>query len=124
MTYEMKTSKGLSVSLDTSMIVVGKNDMFRVNEIAELAGKQTHHWYDNQRTKDLVEQYQLLNPDRGIPILVVKGGYSSEQGTWIHKDLGHSFLMWCFPSYELLVNKILNELFDIEYSYYIGGCYE
>jgi hypothetical protein len=110
--YELTTRSGNKVMLDISMIIVDENNMIKINDICSLAGKETYHWTDNKRTKSLIVQYQELNPDHGIPCTVIQGGDPDKQGTWIHKDLAHSFMMWCFPSYELIVNDILNELFS------------
>lgn len=108
----VETKTGLTILDPTSivaMLEVNEDGFIRVNEVAEAAGKLATDWVRLARTQELIRQYQELNTVMGIPIMVQQGG--TVQGTWVHKDLGHSFLMWCFPKYELWVNKILNNLF-------------
>jgi hypothetical protein len=91
------------------MMIVDENDMIRINGVANAAGKKVSHWLGSKRAEKLQEQ--LKESKVGIPVVAKQGGVEAGGGTWIHKKLGHSFLMWCFPEYELMVNEILDELF-------------
>ncbi len=110
--YKVSTKKnpGIKLDLDLSIVAVNDDGMMRVNEVANLAGKKVNSWVSSARTQKLLSEFINLNGDNSEPIITNNGG--DNVGTWIHKDLAHSFLMWCFPTYELTANKILNELYE------------
>lgn len=70
------------------------------------ATKRTENWLTTQRTKDYIAYVKSVTENTVTPLVVVKkGGNSSEQGTWIHPDLGNAFASWLSVEYEYLVSK-------------------
>lgn len=66
--------------------------------------KKPSHWQENKRTQ---ESIAYLANVTGIPstdlVVVIQGGDPSEQGTWIHPDLGVNFAVWLSVELEFIV---------------------
>ena len=56
--------------------------------MCQAVGKQLGHYLENKTTKEFLKE---LSSDIGIPIselvIVIKGGVSDAQGTWVHPEV-------------------------------------
>ena len=66
--------------------------------------KKPSHWYENKRTQESIAYLESVT---GIPasqlIITIRGGDTSQQGTWIHPKLAISFAMWLSVELEFTV---------------------
>jgi hypothetical protein len=70
------------------------------------AGKLFGHYNALRATQDFLTE---LSSDIGIPIselvVVIKGGNSAQQGTWVHPDVAINLGQWCSPKFAVAVSR-------------------
>lgn len=73
-------------------------------------GKKLGHYLENKTARAFLEE---LSSDIGIPIsglvVVIKGGPSAAQGTWVHPDVAINLGQWCSPKFAVAVSKWVRE---------------
>lgn len=78
--------------------------------MCQAVGKQLGHYLENKTTKEFLKE---LSSDIGIPIselvIVIKGGVSDAQGTWVHPEVAINLGQWCSPKFAVAVAKWVRE---------------
>jgi hypothetical protein len=94
------------------IIPMRKDGYIHATSLCKASNKRLTLWKSNKETFDLINTLSLKV---GIPtsalIEIHKGGNNkTNQGTWIHPDLGIHLAQWCNPSFSLQVSKWVREL--------------
>jgi hypothetical protein len=78
--------------------------------MCKVVGKLFGHYNALKSTQEFLLE---LSSDIGIPIsglvIVIKGGNSYEQGTWVHPDVAMNLGQWCSPKFAVAVAKWVRE---------------
>lgn len=78
--------------------------------MCKVAGKQLGHYLENVSTRAYLQE---LSSDIGIPIseLVqsVRGGFASQQGTWVHPEVAVHLGQWLSPKFAVMVARWVRE---------------
>ncbi|EAX87654.1 hypothetical protein TVAG_209740 [Trichomonas vaginalis G3] len=94
-----------------------KDDMYQMQSIlnALRSTKQAHHWFENQQTKELLEEFPHMFATRGIPRVEIP--YENRQnlpnglrGWYVHRLLVNAVAMWASPRYACYIFMMLDEL--------------
>lgn len=72
--------------------------------------KRPNSWFETNRANLLIE---VVSDHTGLEVsqlyVVVQGGTSLQQGSWIHPDLAIPFASWLSPEFEYMVSKWVQE---------------
>ena len=94
-----------------------KDDMYQMQSIIDACNsrKQIRHWFENQSTKELINEFELQNSKVGI--LPVAKSYENRRnlpnglrGYYVHRLLVNAVAMWASPRYALNIFKLLDEI--------------
>ena len=98
-----------------------KDDMYQMQSIITAcnSNKQVRHWFDNQSTKELLDEMQNIGQNSDGRILPPGKIYekrinlaSGLQGYYIHKLLVNHVAMWASPRYSIYIMKLLDDMFQ------------
>ncbi|EAX65519.1 hypothetical protein TVAG_555720, partial [Trichomonas vaginalis G3] len=94
-----------------------KDDMYQMQSIlnALRSTKQAHHWFENQQTKELLEEFPHMFATRGKPRVEIP--YENRQnlpnglrGWYVHRLLVNAVAMWASPRYACYIFMMLDEI--------------
>lgn len=94
-----------------------KDDMYQMNSIITAceSRKQAKNWFDNQSTKELLDEFELEKSTSGIPR--VEKSYENRmnvapglRGYYVHRYLVNAVAMWASPRYSLRIFKLLDQI--------------
>ena len=91
----------------------GKNLMVNATEMARVFGKRPVDWLQNQSTVEFINAITEVRKSTSADyqaVRVVKGGDSSQQGTWMHEDVALEFARWLSPTFAIWCNDRIKEL--------------
>ncbi|KAI5483140.1 KilA, N-terminal/APSES-type HTH, DNA-binding family [Trichomonas vaginalis G3] len=98
-----------------------KDDMYQMQSImnALRSTKQAYHWFENQQTKELLEEFphmiaSLGKPREEIPYENRKNLAPGLKGYYIHRLLVNAVAMWASPRYACYIFMMLDELYKAE----------
>ncbi|KAI5540716.1 KilA, N-terminal/APSES-type HTH, DNA-binding family, partial [Trichomonas vaginalis G3] len=94
-----------------------KDDMYQMQSIlnALRSTKQAHHWFENQQTKELLEEFPHMFATRGKPRVEIpyenrKNLAPGLRGWYVHRLLVNAVAMWASPRYACLFFMMLDEI--------------
>ncbi len=110
--FTISLKNGQDVDLDMSIFEIDeKKGLVNLTKIAKACGKQVRTWSETDQTKEYLQACKNSFVDfEGLT--TVKGGHSSEQGTWATREVALDFAMWISPSFKVWCIKVLDELFQ------------
>ncbi|KAI5505501.1 KilA, N-terminal/APSES-type HTH, DNA-binding family [Trichomonas vaginalis G3] len=81
--------------------------------------KQAYHWFENQQTKELLEEFPhmfatLGKPREEIPFENRKNLAPGLKGYYVHRLLVNAVAMWASPRYACYIFMMLDELYKAE----------
>ncbi|KAI5547008.1 KilA, N-terminal/APSES-type HTH, DNA-binding family [Trichomonas vaginalis G3] len=98
-----------------------KDDMYQMQSImnALRSTKQAYHWFENQQTKELLEEFphmiaSLGKPREEIPYENRKNLAPGLKGYYVHRLLVNAVAMWASPRYACYIFMMLDELYKAE----------
>ncbi|KAI5538065.1 KilA, N-terminal/APSES-type HTH, DNA-binding family [Trichomonas vaginalis G3] len=98
-----------------------KDDMYQMQSImnALRSTKQAYHWFENQLTKELLEEFShmiasLGKPREEIPYENRKNLAPGLKGYYVHRLLVNAVAMWASPRYACYIFMMLDELYKAE----------
>ncbi|KAI5513874.1 KilA, N-terminal/APSES-type HTH, DNA-binding family, partial [Trichomonas vaginalis G3] len=98
-----------------------KDDMYQMQSImnALRSTKQAYHWFENQQTKELLEEFphmiaSLGKPGEEIPYENRKNLAPGLKGYYVHRLLVNAVAMWASPRYACYIFMMLDELYKAE----------
>ena len=102
---------GISVSFT-------ENGYLNATKIAKHYGKQVRDYLINNRTKDYIraldehlsEAVKTASEQNQL-VIIVKGGKSNEQGTWLHPKLAIDFARWLNPRFAVWCDMQIEQMF-------------
>ena len=94
-----------------------KDDMYQMQSIINAldSNKQAYHYFENQSTKDFLDEFELEKPILGIPReaksyenrMNLKPGL---KGYYVHRYLVNDVAMWANRKYHLRICKLLDDI--------------
>ncbi|KAI5535001.1 KilA, N-terminal/APSES-type HTH, DNA-binding family, partial [Trichomonas vaginalis G3] len=94
-----------------------KDDMYQMQSIlnALRSTKQAYHWFENQQTKELLEEFphmfaSLGKPREEIPFENRKNLAPCLKGYYVHRLLVNAVAMWASPRYACYIFMMLDEI--------------
>ncbi|EAX77957.1 hypothetical protein TVAG_373520 [Trichomonas vaginalis G3] len=77
--------------------------------------KQAHHWFENQQTKELLEEFPHMFATRGKPRVEIpyenrKNLLNGLRGWYVHRLLVNAVAMWASPRYACYIFMMLDEI--------------
>lgn len=95
-----------TVNFDGLPVAFTENGYLNATKIAKHYGKQVRDYLINNRTQDYIralnehlsEAVKTASEQNQL-VIVVKGGKSAEQGTWLHPKLAIDFARWLNPRF-------------------------
>ncbi|EAX67603.1 hypothetical protein TVAG_564720 [Trichomonas vaginalis G3] len=77
--------------------------------------KQAHHWFENQQTKELLEEFPHMFATRGKPRVEIpyenrKNLLNGLRGWYVHRLLVNAVAMWASPRYVCYIFMMLDEI--------------
>ncbi|KAI5534552.1 KilA, N-terminal/APSES-type HTH, DNA-binding family, partial [Trichomonas vaginalis G3] len=94
-----------------------KDDMYQMQSIlnALRSTKQAYHWFENQQTKELLEEFphmfaSLGKPRNEIPYENRKNLPINLRGYYVHRLLVNAVAMWASPRYACYIFMMLDEI--------------
>ncbi|KAK8881265.1 hypothetical protein M9Y10_003999 [Tritrichomonas musculus] len=94
-----------------------KDDMYQMQSIINTCDslKQARHWFENQSTKELLNEFELekrsvgILPDHKL-VENRKNLPNNLKGYYVHRLLVNAVAMWASPRYSIRIFKILDEI--------------
>ncbi|KAI5502920.1 KilA, N-terminal/APSES-type HTH, DNA-binding family [Trichomonas vaginalis G3] len=94
-----------------------KDDMYQMQSILNTlrSTKQAYHWFENQQTKELLEEFphmfaSLGKPRNEIPYENRKNLPNGLKGYYVHRLLVNAVAMWASPRYACYIFMMLDEI--------------
>ena len=94
-----------------------KDDMYQMQSIINTCDslKQARHWFDNQSTKELLNEFELeKSSGRILPEEKLfenrKNLAPGLKGYYVHRLLVNAVAMWASPRYSIRIFKLLDEI--------------
>ena len=94
-----------------------KDDMYQMQSIIKACNstKQAYHWFENDTTIELLNEFELEKLTLGIPRLVKshenrKNLKPGLRGYYVHRLLVNAVAMWASPRYAIRIYKLLDEI--------------
>lgn len=94
-----------------------KDDMYQMQSIINAcnSNKQAYHWFENQMSKDSINEFELEKSFLGIPRYAKpyenrKNLPNNLKGYYVHRLLVNTVAMWASPSYHLRICKLLDDI--------------
>ena len=98
-----------------------KDDLYQAQSIITAcnSNKQAYHWFENQSTKELLQEFVSQKSTLGIPgdqkICENRVNLPNElKGMYIHRLLVNYIAIWASPTYAIYVAKLLDSIFEEE----------
>ena len=92
-----------------------KDDMYQMQSImnALRSTKQAYHWFENQQTKELLEEFphMIALQNEEIPYENRKNLAPGLKGYYVHRLLVNAVAMWASPRYACYIFMMLDELY-------------
>ncbi|KAI5550609.1 KilA, N-terminal/APSES-type HTH, DNA-binding family, partial [Trichomonas vaginalis G3] len=92
-----------------------KDDMYQMQSImnALRSTKQAYHWFENQQTKELLEEFphMIALQNEEIPYENRKNLAPCLKGYYVHRLLVNAVAMWASPRYACYIFMMLDELY-------------
>ncbi|KAI5485087.1 KilA, N-terminal/APSES-type HTH, DNA-binding family, partial [Trichomonas vaginalis G3] len=94
-----------------------KDDMYQMQSIlnALRSTKQAYHWFENQQTKELLEEFPHMFATLGKPRVEIP--YENREklpnglrGYYVHRLLVNAVAMWASPRYACYIFMMLDEI--------------
>ena len=98
-----------------------KDEMYQMQSIitACKSNKQAYHWFENQTTKELLQEFESQKSTLGIPRL--EKSYEKRddvpinlRGYYVHRLLVNYIAIWASPTYAIYIAKLLDSQFERE----------
>lgn len=101
-----------TLELNGIVILARKEDGYiNVTKLCESQGKRIDKWKENKKSKELLETFKKLpRYDGKEPLISIKGGNSSIQGTYAHPDVAIQIAQWIDDFFALQVSSWIREL--------------
>lgn len=99
------------------------NGLYSLNDLHKASGGQNKHspfrFMRLNSTKALIAEIErspeMVN--EGKAMLVIQGGKSKGQGTWVCKELIYAYAMWISAKFALIVIRAFDDLMTRQHSY-------
>ena len=106
-----------TINYDGVSVSFTKNGYLNATKIAKHYGKQVRDYLINNRTKDYIralDEHLSEAPETASQqnqlVIIVKGGKSSEQGTWLHPKLAIDFARWLNPRFAVWCDMQIEQM--------------
>lgn len=98
-----------------------KDDMYQMQSTITAcnSNKQSYNWFENQSTKEFLQEFETKKVTLGIPIVTKSYEkrddlFNELRGYYIHRILVNNIAMWCSPICALYIAKLLGSVFEQE----------
>lgn len=89
---------------------------FNATVAAKPFGKEPHAWLRSKEAQEYLEAFRKIHGTEQKQLVITKrGGEPTEQGTWLHPDLGVPFARWLNPEFAVWADMQIKGILQSHY---------